>query len=725
LDALPLSLTDEQLALIEAPLDAHSFVEGPAGAGKTTAGVERLLHIMAEGVPASEILLLVPQRTLARPYLEALRSPGVISGGTVSVVTVGGLAQRMIDLFWPLVAEPAGFKYPDRLPTFLTLETAQYYMAHLLQPLLAEGLFESVHLERNRLYSQVLDNLNKAAGVGFSHDQIGERLAGAWGGEPGQLRVYRDVQTSASLFRQYCLENNLLDFSLQLEVFKRFLWNEPVCRQYLDGRYRHLIYDNLEEDVPVAHDLVSDWLAEFDSCLLIFDSHAGYRRFLGADPESGYQLKAACQQQLEMGTSLVTTSELHQLEQLVTTALERPSVVSQEGLREPAPAWDMTSQARSIAGVRAALAYTDHRYYPQMLDWVAQQIEQLVHDQGLPAQEIVVLAPFLSDALRFSLMERLVLAGVPARSHRPSRSLRDEPATQALLTFASLANPEWGIFPSRFDVTSAFLQAIQGLDLVRAQLLTEIVLRFRPEGPELSPFDRIVPKVQQRITYQIGERYDALREWLDRYRLHPQPELDHFISRLFGEVLSQPGYGFHTHLDSGRVTANLVESIQKFRWVAGETLSAEGQPLGKEYLQMVQAGVIAAQYIQEWQTDPQGTVLIAPAYTYLMSNRPVEIQFWLDIGSRGWFERLYQPLTHPYVLSRQWQMGRLWTDSDEVAANQQALIALIRGLLNRCRGKVFLGLTELGEQGFEQRGPLLRALQRVLRQLPPEMEAQD
>jgi hypothetical protein len=724
LDALPLSLTDEQLALIEAPLDARSFVEGPAGAGKTTAGVERLLHLMAAGVPASEILLLVPQRTLAQPYQEALRSPGVLSGGVVSIVTAGGLAQRMIELFWPLIAEAAGFKAPDRLPTFLTLETAQYYMAHLLQPLLAEGLFESVHLERNRLYSQVLDNLNKAAGVGFAHDQIGERLAGSWGGEPGQMRIYRDVQTSASLFRQYCLENNLLDFSLQLDTFRRYLWPEPACRQYLSGHYRHLIYDNLEEDVPVAHDLLSGWLADFDSCLLIYDSHAGYRRFLGADPDSGYRLKAACTQQIEMAGSLVTTPQVHLLEQLVTTALERPGVVSQDGLREPAPAWETASPTQTIAGVRAALAYADHRFYPQMLDWVADQIGALVRDQSLPAQEIVVLAPFLSDALRFSLMERLAAAGVPARSHRPSRSLRDEPATQALLTFASLAHPEWGIFPSRFDVTSALLQAIQGLDLVRAQLLTEIVLRFRPEGPELSSFDRIVPEVQQRITYQVGARYDALRDWLERYRLTPQPELDHFISRLFGEVLSQPGYGFHTHLDTGRVTANLIESIQKFRWVAGETLAAEGQPLGKEYLQMVQTGVIAAQYIQEWQTDPQGAVLIAPAYTYLMSNRPVEIQFWLDIGSRGWFERLYQPLTHPYVLSRQWPVGRLWTDTDEVAANQQALIALVRGLLNRCRGKVFLGLTELGEQGFEQRGPLLRALQRVLRQLPPEMEAQ-
>ncbi len=132
----PSTLSPSQLDLIERPLDARIFLEGPAGSGKTTAGVERLLHMMAQGVPGGSILLLVPQRTLAGPYYEALRTPGVQAGGVVTVLTVGGLAQRMVELFWPLVAEEAGFARLSRPPTFLTLETAQYYMAHLVRPLL-------------------------------------------------------------------------------------------------------------------------------------------------------------------------------------------------------------------------------------------------------------------------------------------------------------------------------------------------------------------------------------------------------------------------------------------------------------------------------------------------------------------------------------------------------------------------------------------------------------
>src|SRR3970040_116291 len=91
-------LTIEQLDLIQRPPSGTVFLEGPAGCGKTTAAVERLVHLMDQGIPASSILLLMPQRTLAAPYYQALNTPGVMAGGVVTVLTVGGLAQRMVGL---------------------------------------------------------------------------------------------------------------------------------------------------------------------------------------------------------------------------------------------------------------------------------------------------------------------------------------------------------------------------------------------------------------------------------------------------------------------------------------------------------------------------------------------------------------------------------------------------------------------------------------------------
>lgn len=702
------SLTPEQLHIIESPVDARIFLEGPAGCGKTTVGVERLLHLMAQGVPGNSILLMVPQRTLAQPYYQALNTPGVVAGGMVDVVTLGGLARRMVDLFWPLIAEKAGFAHPEQPPTFLTLETAQYYMAHLVRPLLEQGYFDSVVIDRNRLFSQILDNLNKAAVVGFPHTEIGERLKAAWAGDPGQVRIYEDAQSCANRFRDYCLAHNLLDFSLQIEVFLHHLWTEPLCRNYLMEMYRHLIVDNVEEDTPAVHNLLSDWLPNCESALIIYDQNAGYRRFLGADPESAYRLKDLCNRQISLTRSLVTTPP--------TEALGR-ELVNALNFRSP-----LESDAASKNHARQAIHPSDKRFFPQMIDWVAEQIEILVKEQSVPPDQIAVLAPYLSDALRFALINRLERLKIPSHSHRPSRSLRDEPATRCLLTLAALAHPSWEMPPSKFDMMYALVQAIDGLDLVRAQLLVDIVFRSRQGEVSLSAFEDIRPEVQERITYLIGGRYERLRLWLEHYQQSEPEELDHFISRLFGEVLSQPGFGFHGDFKAGEVAANLVESIQKFRWAVAHVLEEEGVPLGKEYLLMVQDGVIAAQYIRSWQLQGEGSggsvggVLLAPAYTFLMSNRPVTVQFWLDAGSQGWFERLYQPLTHPYVLSRSWQPGKIWTAEDEFVAAREALSRLVLGLTRRCRERVYLGLSELNEHGYEFRGPLLLAIQRVLRQ---------
>ena len=742
-------LSDQQLALVRRPVEGRLFLEGPAGAGKTTAGVERLLHLLDAGVPAGSILLIMPQRTLATPYYDALRRPTVRAGGHVTISTVGGLAQRMVDLFWPLIAEGAGFAHPERPPTFLTLETAQYYMARLVRPLLDRGYFETVVIDRNRLYSQIIDDLNKAAVVGFPHTEIGRRLKAAWGGEPGQLRIYEEAQACASRFREYCLAHNLLDFSLQIEVFLKHLWPGgpapsahgavdraeagSLCHDYLLETYAHLIVENVEEDTPVAHDVLRAWLPRCRSALVIYDRGAGYRRFLGADPEGAYGLRDLCEERVAFNASHVTSPDQRAFGAQLARGLNRSSGSDRavgEELEEGRP--------------REGLRFASHRYHPQMLDWVADEIAGLVHEEDVPPGEIVVLAPFLTDALRFSLMNRLERREVPARSHRPSRALREEPATRCMLTLTALAHPGWGMCPSRFDVAHALVQAIDGMDLVRAQLLADIAYRVREGRPALDSFDQINPRMQTRLTFVLGERYEGLRAWIQDYvgsrggggAILP---FDHFLSRLFGEVLSQEGYGFHRDYDAGETAANLIESVRKFRWAtepvrAAETVgdsadvgsasAAEGEeeiPLGQEYLAMVQDGVIAAQYILGWRLQPEDAVLLAPAYTFLMSNRPVDYQFWLNVGGRGWWERLYQPLTHPYVLSRHWppdgeeMEGAIWTDAQEVAARQEALYRLTQGLVHRCRRKVYLGLSQLGEQGSEQKGPLLQAIQRVLR----------
>lgn len=696
-----LRLSPHQSALLETAERAHTFLEGFSGTGKSTAGVaymERLLSLSR--VPES-ILVLVPQRSLGRPYSEAVRSPATPQ---VSILTMYGLARRSIDLFWPLVGEAAGFARPDEPPTFLTIETAQYFMAKAVGDLLEHGYFEGIKLSPNRLYSQILDSLNKATVVGFPFTEFGARLNAAWLGEPTLRAAYAQAQECANRLRSYCLQHNLLDFSLQMEVFVHHLWPLPIVQEQLLDRYKHLIVDNLEEDTPVSHDLLLDLAPSMQSALFICDLEGGHRTFLGADPVSALRLKSVCTNHVVFTHSHVTPDEMRAFGCQMARAMDQPGEVIR-------------------ADATAAIVHSTERYFPDVLAWAANAAASLIHEQGTPPSEIVILAPFMRDVLRFMLEHELDKRGIRHRSHRPSRALRDEPSVRSLLTLAHLAHPNWGgPSPPFLDVAHALMQAIEGLDLVRAQLLTRAVYGVDKEGP-LQGFSSVPAEGQERITFLIGERYERVRSWLTSYTSGPAVEFDYFLARLFGEVLSQPGFGFHDDIDAGQTTAKLVESVQKFRWVAGELLLDEGLPLGLEYVRMVEQGVIGSLYLHEDEIAEKDAVLLSPAFTFLMSNRAVDYQVWLNVNSPEWSRRIYQPLTHPYVLSRQWPQGRRWQDGDEVAANKEALYRLTQGLIRRCRKKIYLGFSDIGPFGYEDRGPLMRAIHKVLLASGPQVEA--
>jgi hypothetical protein len=694
-------LTAEQNLILNQLEGKHTFLEGIAGTGKTTVGAAYLDQLLNSGVNASSILILVPQRTLAFPYYDIVHQVGLPPGGTSDILTLGGLSQRMIALFWPIISENAGFAHPENPPIFLTLETAQYYMSRIVSPLLEKGYFDSVTIEPTRIYSQVLDNLNKSALVGFSHETISEKLLQSWIGKPEQTRVYVEAQECANLFRQYCLENNLLDFSLQLQTFVQVLWPSHLFQQYIRSKYRHLIYDNVEEDAPVTHDLLLEWLPNFESSLVIYDQEDGYRIFLGADPGSSYRLKQVSPQKARLDRSF--TNNRAQVDFMQSLG----------GIIRREPLDPLDKEIRNIFQVSFL------KYYPDMIDWVCSTVQDLI-TEGAPAGQISILSPYLTDSQRFSMMNRLEDMGIPVVSHRPSRSLREESSAQCLLTLAKLAHPRWDLNINRHEIRYMLLQSIDGLDLVRADLLAKIAYRRSSGVQQLNSFDKINPDMQERITHSFGERYEHIRSWLLDYASLEPLALDIFLGKLFGEILSQPGFGFHGRYDAADITARLIESVQKFRLMVMGASRFDLDEIGKEYIQMLAEGVVAAQSLQSWERSSEDAVFLSPAYTFLMQNRPVRYQFWLDIGNLGWWERLNQPLTQPYVLSRNWPGTQKWTDVNEYNADQETLVRLTAGLIRRCTGKIYLCAASYNEQGENTKGPLLKAVQNMMRKLPAE-----
>ncbi len=748
------------------------FVSGPFGSGKTTLAIERIRWLLAqERVRGDDILVVVPQRTFALPFYDALRSPTMPPGPPPRITTLAGLARNAVELYWPLLAQNAGFRDPGREPTFLNLETAQFYMGQFVEEAIQNAAFDGIRIDPNRVVSQVLDNLNKAALHSFSIEQAYQRLELAvppGEGQTARLNALRAARTISQQFRDLCRARSLVDFSLQIRLLGEYVLQNEWSRTHFFRQYRHLVADNVEENNAVAHQLMGQWLPTLDSALIAKDDDGGYRLFLGANPDGAVKLAEACDVYVSLAHAPDTSPALLALARRINHLITGRTA-THDGYVDPfggegngegsdgsgdsiedVPTNDLdtadvrgTSTASSIND--AGFAFSDHailaksgnlltgtaaqplilpdrefRFYPQMIDWTVGEIDRLIRDDGVEPGQIAVLAPFVSDALRFSLQTGLAARGIDSTTHRPSRALADEPATRTLLTLAALAHPAWGIRPAESDVALALALTVDGLDPVRAHLLTRIVYPARRRTIELGRFEELIPEMQRRIGYAVGERFDRLREWIYSYRAGEgeaqKVTVDQFFARIFGEMVSQPGYGFHEEYDGARVANQLVESARNFRWALEDVEQGDAPRsvmLGRAYFRLIESGAIGALYVPGWR-EAEDAVFIAPAYTFLMRNRAVDVQFWLDIGSTGWWERLYQPLTHPYVLSAHWPAGKPWTDFDEYTTRQETMRRLLLGLIRRARRTVHVGISSYSESGFEQTGPLLNLMNRLL-----------
>ncbi len=687
------------------------WVHGPVGTGKTVALQQRLVRMLGEGIYPQSILMLLTNRAQVQLCEEVLYSSPAAVRGQAWLTTFPSLCRKMVALYWPEIANAAGLDGQQE-PCFLSIEATQYHLWQIVEPLIQQkGYFAELAIRRERLLSQLIDNLNKSAQVGFAHTEIEERLTSAWAGSPERITSYRQAQHCALLFRQYCLEHNLVDYSLTIELFNHFV--RPLAAQGGPlADVQHVLVDNLEENVPVALDWLDSLKTRCTTMVLASDDWGGYRSFLGADPESATAVGQSCEQELAFEALLRPVGNTRALTEAVCTALGCPSE-DKDSCAQP-------SAAEALSAIRGQ---GGAEFWIGQVRWVADTVAELVTERGVAPERIALIAPYVSEVMRFTLSEELAQRGLHLALLRPSMPLNEHPVVRAALTLTRLAHPDYSvrIFGTPLvlgeeDVALALEYALAGLDKVRALVLARAAYdpqttSLRPLSGELSDRQQAdAARTWQRLGYRYQAPYERLQGWLAAYRTGIPNALDEFLGRLFGEVLSQQDMALHSDAAGIRAYARLVEAAQGL-YESGLGMSGS-DPLetGQAFMNLVLGGMASAEYLLDWQQTEDDAVLLTPAYAYLTREQSSDYQFWMDLGANGWWTRPNQPLTHPYVLSRNWLLGAKWSDREENEARRTALARVLRGLASRCTGGIYLASSRLGMNGEEQSGPLLRAV---------------
>ena len=142
-----------------------------------------------------------------------------------------------------------------------------------------------------------------------------------WSGERDHLNHLKDAATAARRFRSRCLQNNLLDLSLVVQVFDTQLVKHPEFRRYFSERFRHLLVDNIEEQTPAGQNFIESLMDTTETTAIVYDSGGGYKRFLAADPLGANRFRKLCHQEISFEKSFTASFPLIRLSNLVENYL--------------------------------------------------------------------------------------------------------------------------------------------------------------------------------------------------------------------------------------------------------------------------------------------------------------------------------------------------------------------------------------------------------------------
>ncbi len=257
-------LNAEQAAVVTAG-DGPVLVIAGAGTGKTRALTYRVAHLIGQGVPAEQILLLTFTNRASKEMLSRVR--GLVGGQAKRVWggTFHSVGRRVLREFGERLGYPAGFGILDR-------EDAK----SLMKQCIAEVVTDPTEKRFPRA-GVLVDVLSTACNTGRSASEVFlER----------QSRFAEHVETAGRVFIAYQgkkFEYGVMDFDGLLMNWLRLLREFPDVRSALTRRFRHVLVDEYQDTNAIQSEIIDAMASGTGNLTVVGDDCQSIYSFRGAE----------------------------------------------------------------------------------------------------------------------------------------------------------------------------------------------------------------------------------------------------------------------------------------------------------------------------------------------------------------------------------------------------------------------------------------------------------
>ena len=653
---------------------------GPTGSGKSSSLFARYQEIAEQKGTHSCLVFLKSDSDVTgwRTELEL----GIM--GPLHIYTYIGFVQKEVADYWPELEKSLSGRWSRIEPIFMNVEMAHFIMTQFVAKRRQQlDVLEEVTATNPQLAVQLIDNLNQGVFNGLSLEEIKERLFTWAGDDRGKLDIFNQAADIMKVFRDFCRSRHLIDYSLSVELYNKFLLADDSYVEDLHGRFPYLFVDDLEKTVPAAQNLFVKLLKQGSASFFAFNPQGGFNRFFGANPELARE-------------TFFSHCQLEKLEHSYTAS--RAAVKLATNLSRIIRGESQKVDQASFPMLKGIL---ETEYRGEMLAAVANRVVALLSDSDSETQdlreiapeEVAIIVPEMDKVVQFTLGYYLKQNGFSVNNLTASRRLVDFPLTQALITITLLVKPE-----VEMEITFSSLQQTLGLllelDPLRSSRLAEMTVSSQYSLPEIADGDG--------FSFVDLKKYNYLRNWLNKKK---QQSLE--LAELFHSIFSELLLPLSPSAREVGACQRLQASLSNFTEVVLAFKEVDRRELIELFFSMLQQGTLAAKTLFQKEVETEGDrgVILGTPYKFLYSDiESVDYIFWLDISSNSWLRSAGKELTNPHIFTPGWD-GK-WDDDYDRQLRKKQLTEYIQSILGKCQQGLFLADSYLNSMGWEQEGPL-------------------
>jgi hypothetical protein len=652
--------------------EKYIMIDGKSASGKTTLAIKKYRHMVEEEkINTNDILVLIMNRYQGLTWKRELC---LKASGETKILTYQGFIRKELIKYWPIVEKNCSkIKKGKIRPEFVSGDTANYMMEVLVDYFRKKkGYFMNITSTSNRIASDLVSNISKASFSLVHIDEIGNRLYNSLQVKEGiQRETYEQMDEVIEHYINSFLKQGAVDYGMSVYLYNKYLLTDLDYREHFKN-IKYLIVDDIDETSPAQLELVNILRSYVQGAHLFNNPEGAVCTYYGADSKYLNQNIRFNYEKIELDEYFSCNEEFINF----LGKINERTINMMPQWEDKIPAYyDMSSQLRS-----------------EMIDKIGEKIQELI-EKGKKPQDIVLISPFNDFILSYEIESKLRDIDINVMNTSKKARLIDNPYVHCLIVLIVLCNKSIDISLT-IDDYRKFFSMVLNLDLIKASILSKYAIK-----------DRNMEQLQEKTIERIGvnniERYNYLKDWIERYKELMQQEgmpLDEFFRRAFLELLII----LPEAKDNISVCKNLSEAAEKFIGVLVQFNTIDNPE--EKFVKFIRSEAQDFYSLRELEriTLNLNSVVITNPYSFLTSNINSKIQILADINSNMWSPRSIKELTNTYVLRNTWDINNIYSDEIEERNRQNNLISVIKCLMTKCEEEIYFYGSEYSINGYEQ-----------------------